>query len=231
MSQTHILVVDDDPNICELLQRTLSREGLTVSVAGGGKEALRSFFDQRPDLVLLDIMMPDLDGYQVCQRLRELSDVPIIMVTALDGASDIVQGLNCGADDYVTKPFELAVLRARIDALLRRSTLHHKNGASVSYSDHYLVVDTGQRSVLVNGERVALSPTEYDLLIMLVEHAGQLLTYSQLLERVWGWEYRDQTEYLHVYMSRLRRKLEPDPGTPRYLLTEQRVGYRFEPQR
>jgi DNA-binding response OmpR family regulator len=172
-----------------------------------------------------------MDGYQVCRRLRELSDVPIIMLTALDGANDIVQGLNYGADDYVTKPFELAVLRARVDALLRRSTLHQAADRPAGYSDDHLVVDTEQHSVLVNGERMALSPTEYNLLAMLVQHPGQLLTYHQLLEQVWGWEYRDQTEYLHVYISRLRHKLEPDPATPRYLLTEQRIGYRFEPQR
>jgi two-component system KDP operon response regulator KdpE len=226
-----ILVVDDDAELCRLLSRVLTQNDTQVITAGGGKEALRGFYDWRPDLVLLDIMMPEMDGYQVCVRLRELSDVPIILLTALDQPEAVVQGLASGADDYVTKPFELAVLRARIDALLRRSALRRPAGQPLDYSDHYLAVDTEQRCVLVNGERVALSPTEYKLLAVFVQHPGQLLTYSQLLEQVWGWEYREQIDYLHVYMSRLRHKLEPDPGTPRYLLTESRVGYRFQPQR
>ena len=230
MSHAHILVVDDDPIICQLLQTTLAQHDMAVTAASSGKEALRVFHNERPDLVLLDIMMPDMDGFETCRRLRDLSDVPIIMLTALDCANSIVQGLGCGADDYVTKPFEMAVLQARIEALLRRSALHQPAPLSSVYADNYLAVDTVKRSVLVRGERVALSPTEFEMLAVLVRHAGHVLTYSQLLEQIWGWEYRDQTDYLHVYMSRLRRKLESDPQAPCYLLTEPRVGYCFEPR-
>jgi two-component system, OmpR family, KDP operon response regulator KdpE len=227
----NILVVDDDPEICQFLHLVLTQEGANVTTAGDGKQALRAFYAGRPDLVILDIMMPEMDGYETCRRLRDLSDVPIIMLTALGQADAIVKGLGCGADDYVTKPFELAVLRARIEALLRRSALRKPaEEESALYKDQHLVIDTAQHSVLVKGERVALSPTEYQLLAVLVRHAGQLLTYSQLLQQVWGWEYKEQTDYLHVYMSRLRHKLEPDPQAPRYLLTEQRMGYRFMPQ-
>jgi two-component system, OmpR family, KDP operon response regulator KdpE len=224
-----ILVVDDDPDLCQLLQHVLAQEGTEVATVDSGHGALRAFYDLQPDLVLLDIMLPDLDGYEVCLRLRDLSDVPIIMLTALEQNDAIVKGLICGADDYVTKPFHLPVLRARIDAVLRRVAPRHRSAKPDGYGDGYLTIELEQHRVLVQGERVALSPTEYKLLAALVEHAGQLLTYQQLLEQVWGVGYHEQLEYIHVYISRLRHKLEPDPLAPRYLLTEPRVGYRFEP--
>ena len=224
-----ILVVDDDPDLCQFLWRVLTQEGAEVATVGTGHGALRASFDQRPDLVLLDLMLPDLDGFEVCHRLRDLSDVPIIMLTALEQNDAIIRGLACGADDYVTKPFHLPVLRARIDAVLRRVAHAQHTEQPAGYADDYLTIDLAEHRVLVRGERAPLSPTEFKLLATLVEHAGQLLTYQQLLERVWGVGYDAQLGYIHVYISRLRHKLEPDPQAPRYLLTESRVGYRFEP--
>jgi two-component system KDP operon response regulator KdpE len=228
MTTTKILVIDDDPDLCRLLERALAQDGTEVIAAGGSKEALHTFYATRPDLVILDIMMPGMDGFEVCRRLRDLSDVPIIILTGVDEEQAMVEGLAYGADDYITKPFHLSVLRARVEAVLRRTTHGAGDMQLHGYSDDYLVVDLDRRRVLVKGELVPLSPTEYNLLATLVEHAGQVLTYQQLLERVWGWEYRGQIDYVHVYISRLRRKIEPDPLKPRYILTESRVGYRFE---
>lgn len=229
MSTTKILVVDDDPDLCQLLEQVLAQDGAEVIVATTSKVALHTFYAERPDLVILDILMPDMDGFEICRRLRELSDVPIIILTGVDEEKAMVAALTYGADDYITKPFHLSVLRARVDAVLRRTTHAAHDGQPRGYSDDYLVVDLDRRRVLVKGDLVPLSPTEYNLLAVLVEHAGQVLTYQQLLEHVWGWEYRGQIDYVHVYISRLRRKIEPNSLALRYLLTESRVGYRFEP--
>lgn len=226
-----ILVVEDDPEIGQLLQQLLAGEGADVSVAEGGREALRRFYAYRPGLVLLDLMLPDMEGFEVCRQMRMMSDAPIIMLTALTREDEILRGFACGADDYVTKPFSPQILLARIRAVLNRSEPVFTRQSDVEgYSDDYLYIDLKQRRVAVEGRVVHLSPMEFNLLTALVERADRVLTYGQLLERIWGWEYRDETHYVHVYMSRLRHKLERDPKAPLYLRSQPQIGYFFHSQ-
>jgi two-component system KDP operon response regulator KdpE len=222
-----ILIIDDDPTLLGIAELIFSRAGGQVYTATSGQEGLCQFYAHRPDLVLLDVMMPDMDGWQVCERIRQLSDVPIIMLTALGQDDDIMRGLDCGADDYVTKPFSLKVLAARARAILRRAALPSVTEKPATYSNGYLTIDLGQRQVVVRGEPLKLTPTEYRLLAYLLRNAGRVLTFQQILESVWGWEYQGNAEYVHVYTSRLRQKLEEDPKNPQYLLTEHGVGYSF----
>ena len=222
------MVVDDDAHIRELTAHIFAKSGGQVYSASDGNEGLRQFYAHRPHLVILDIMMPNLDGWQVCTQIRLLSDVPIIMLTALGQDEHTIRGLDCGAVDYVTKPFSPKVLAARARAALRQATQAAETHQPASYSDDYLTIDLSQRRVLVRGELVCLTATEYRLLAYLVQNAGRVLTFRQILEKVWGWEYQDSVEYVHVYISHLRKKLEEDPKLPAYLLTEHRVGYRFE---
>ena len=223
-----ILVIDDDPEMLRLLEHIFSREGAQVCTAAGGQEGLRQFYNYPPHLVVLDVMMPDLDGWQVCDRVRQMSDVPIIFLTALNAEAEIIHGLDTGAVDYVTKPFSPHVLVARARAALRQTELAPGTEKTDTYRDDYLAIDLDTRQVTVRGEPVKLTKTEYRLLAYLVENAGQVLTPQQILEYVWGREYRDSIDYTHVYMWRLRQKLEEDPQNPRYLLTEHGLGYRFQ---
>ena len=223
-----ILVIDDDPEMLRLLEHIFSREGAQVCTAAGGQEGLRQFYNYPPHLVVLDVMMPDLDGWQVCARVRQMSDVPIIFLTALNAEAEIIHGLDTGAVDYVTKPFSPHVLVARARAALRQTELAPGTEKTDTYRDDYLAIDLDARRVRVRGEPVKLTKTEYRLLAYLVENAGQVLTPQQILEYVWGREYRDSIDYTHVYMWRLRQKLEEDPQNPRYLLTEHGLGYRFQ---
>ena len=228
MNGKKILVIDDDINLCQLIKYTFLSLGIEVYTAANGQEGLRQFFNQRPDLVLLDIRMPIMDGWQTCQEIRKLSDVPIIMLTTFHRDDEVIRGLNLGADDFVSKPFNSEVLIARTKAALRRAELPSETRKPISYNDNYLVVDLENRRVHVYGRPVKLSAREYDLLTLLLTNAGRVLTYEQILDRVWGWEYRDNTDYIHVYLSHLRRKIEKDPKNPRYLITENGIGYRFE---
>jgi DNA-binding response OmpR family regulator len=229
MQNEKVLVVDDDPALLDLIGYAFAREGYQVSTACDGKEALRRFFADRPHLVILDIMMPRMDGWETCRRIREVSEVPIVMLTAKGQDEDIVRGLEYGADDYLTKPFSVKVLLARARAALRRAALPPpKQEKPIVYVDDYLAVDLGQRRVTVGGEAVKLTPTEYRLLAYLVENAGQVLTSQQILQAVWGWEYQDELDYVRVYIWHLRQKLESEPKSPRYIQTEMGVGYRFE---
>ena len=225
-----ILIVDDDPDSIELVENGLQIEGYQTITATDGQEAMQVFFSGQPDLLVLDITMPKLNGYEVCRRVREISDVPIIMLTALGREEDIVKGLDLGADDYLTKPFRVGELLARIRANLRRVQTDSVPIETMTYSDDYLSIDLDARRVTVNGEVVKLTPTEYKLLAMLVKNKGRLLEFRQLLEGVWGFEYIDDIDYLRVYVWYLRRKLEPTPQNPIYILNELNVGYRFEPQ-
>jgi DNA-binding response OmpR family regulator len=225
-----ILVIDDDTDLLDLLTRVLGQRGAQVHTAASAEEGLRQFDTQRPDLVLLDIMLPETDGWQVCQQLRQRSDVPIIMLTALGQEQYEIRGLESGADDYVSKPFSTAVLLARVRAALRRGTPAGDAEIPRIYSDGYLTVDSEGRRVLVRGERVKLSRTEYQLLDCLFQNAGQVITLEQILDQVWGPGTADNVEYVHVYISHLRRKLEKDSKNPEYVLTEHGVGYRFEKQ-
>jgi DNA-binding response OmpR family regulator len=229
MEEKRVLVVDDDPALLPLIEYTFAREGYEVVTACDGKEALREFFAHKPDLVILDIMMPRMDGWEACRRIREVSDVPIVMLTARGQDEDIVRGLEYGADDYLTKPFSIKVLLAHARAVLRRAALPAVEYAEpTTYADDFLTIDLKERRVTVEGDQVKLTPTEYRLLAYLVQNAGQVLTFTQILQNVWGWEYQDDLDYVRVYVWHLRQKIEQDPKNPKYIQTEIGVGYRFE---
>jgi len=226
-----ILTIDDDPAFLNLVEQVLTQKGYEVLKASSGREGLRLIFDQRPDLVLLDVMIPGVDGWQVCSRIREISDIPIIMITGRHKSEeDVVRGLDYGADDYLTKPLGSRELVARVRAVLRRAELPSSQDIrqGVIYSDGLLTVDITERKIIVNGKRIKLTPREFRLFTLLVENAGRILTHKQLLEKVWGWEYTDDLDYVRIYISHLRQKIEPDTSLPRYIITEPGVGYSFQ---
>jgi two-component system KDP operon response regulator KdpE len=225
-----ILIVDDEPAQLRLAHQVLSHHGYKVLQANNGQESLRIVFEEKPDLVLLDVMMPGIDGWQTCSCLREITDIPIIMLTGKrNSEDDIVRGLECGADEYLSKPVGNRELLARVRSALRRaeqpSYLEKKE--KIIYSDDYLCVDVDERKVEVNGEKLKLTPREFRLLALLIENAGRVMTHQQVLENVWGWEYLDDVDYVRIYVSHVRQKIEPDPSQPRYVLTEPGVGYSF----
>ncbi len=222
-----VLVVDDEQRIVNFTRMNLELEGCRVLSASNGREALDRARDDLPDLVLLDIMMPGMDGFEVLRRLREWSTVPVIVLTAKDDEEDRIRGLELGADDYIGKPFSHRELVSRIRAVLRRHLLQPPLQQTQLRIDEHLTLDFGKREVLVNGEPVALRPTEYRLLYHLVQNAGWVMPHDVLLAKVWGPEYRDESHYLRLYITYLRQKIEPDPAHPRYILTERGVGYRF----
>ena len=226
-----ILVVDDEPALVRLIEQVLSVKGYEVLKASNGQEALRLFFTHRPDLVILDVVMPRMDGWQTCSRIREVSDVPIIILTGREKTEDsVVRGLDYGADEYLIKPVGNRELLARVRAILRRAEMTSTRDVSegITYGDARLTIDIPDRKVMVNGERVKLTPREFRLLAHLVENAGRVLTHKQLLEAVWGWEYVDDLDYVRIYISHLRQKLELEPSLPKYILTEPGVGYYFD---
>jgi len=222
-----ILVVDDESRMVRFVRMNLELEGFQVAEAGNGLEALEKVRDELPDLVLLDVMMPVMDGFETLERLREISTVPVIMLTVKGDEEDRIRGLELGADDYVTKPFSPRELASRIRAVLRRAEMPSPVAKTAIHIDDRLEVDFRQREVIVDGERVRLRPTEYRLLYHLVNNAGWVMTHEMLLSKVWGYEYRDETGLLRLYITYLRKKIEPDPSNPRYILTERGVGYRF----
>ncbi len=225
-----VLIVDDEQPIRDALRRKLQREGFVAFAAANGLEGLRLFHAERPDLVVLDIVMPEMDGLTVVRRIREVAETPIMVLSAKAVTEDdIVEGLTAGADEYLVKPVRLNEFVARVRALLRRSQMTATEGDS-GYDDGYLSVDLHRRQVHVSGERKHLTPTEFKLLVVLMENAGRVVPQRELLEQVWGREYIDDIYYPRVYVSQLRRKIEPDPANPVYILTEHRVGYRFEKQ-
>jgi two-component system KDP operon response regulator KdpE len=229
MSTATVLIIDDDRVLVELVSNTLKHEGYLILAAYDGQSGLRQVYQHQPDLIILDINMPTMDGWVVCQRVREVSSIPIIMLTARDEPEEIVKGLDLGADDYINKPFQFSVLLARVRANLRRATTQplHKD---MTYSDDYLTVSLEDHRVTINGESIRLTPTEFDLLARLVDNAPRIIPYRELLEQVWGFEYIDDIDYLRVYIWHLRRKLEPNPKEPTYIINELGVGYRFERQ-
>lgn len=226
-----VLIVDDEQAIRDALGRKLTREGFEVVLCGDGLEGLRAFHAERPDVVILDIIMPGgMDGLTVCRRIREVTDIPVMMLSAQAVTEDdVIEGLNAGADEYLTKPVRLNEFVARVNALLRRSQLVSIE-IEQGYNDGYLSIDVHRRHVHVNGRRIHLTPTEFKLLAVLMENSGRVVTQRDLLEQVWGHEYIDDVYYPRVYISQLRRKVEPDPANPIYILTEHRIGYRFEKQ-
>jgi DNA-binding response OmpR family regulator len=227
-----VLVVEDDRDLARLLEAELRGEGYTVNSAGDGLDALRVFHEVHPDLVVLDIALPLMDGRAVCQRIREGSDIPILLMTAhAVTEQDIVQGLNLGADEFLLKPLRSLEFRARIRALLRRSrSLSADPGLPTNYTDTHLSVDVPLRRVTVQANEIRLTPTEFKLLALLVQHPDQVLTFQNLLEQVWGFEYQREYHYPRIYVSHLRRKIEPDAKNPTYIQSEYGVGYRFTPQ-
>ena len=221
-----ILVVDDEERMVRFIRLNLEHDGFQVIEAFNGMKAIEKVRSSLPDLVLLDVMMPDMDGFEVLRVIREVSSIPVIMLTAKGEEDDRVRGLELGADDYVTKPFSPRELVSRVRAVLRRT-----EGASSVHGlievDDRLKLDFDRREVWVEGELVQLRPTEYRLLYHLVQNAGWVISHDQLLAKVWGYEYRDEPHYVRLYINYLRKKLEEDPSNPKYILTERGVGYRF----
>lgn len=222
-----VLVVDDEPRILDIIRLTLEREGFDVFEALDGYTALERARQIIPDIVLLDLMLPDMDGYEVLKEIRSVSNVPVIILTVKADEADKVRGLELGADDYITKPFGHRELVSRIKAVLRRTEVGAPSGNGQIRVDDNLTVDFDKREVLVRGERVKLRPTEYRLLNHLMNNSGKLLTHYALLSRVWGREYRDDTQLLRLYITYLRQKIEPDPSHPKYIINERGLGYRF----
>ena len=224
-----ILVVDDDRNIVEAVSIgfQLQWQECDVMTAYDGEEALNIFFEQQPDVVILDVALPDINGFEVLKRIRKVSDTPVLMLTARGEEMDRVKGLELGADDYITKPFSHLELFARIKAVLRRAELPPPISSTPSFTAGDLTVNFSSREVAVHSRLVKLTPTEYKLLYQLVRNCGRVLPHETLLAKVWGDEYRDDMEYLKVYISRLRNKLEDDPEHPKFILTERGLGYRF----
>jgi len=219
-----VLVVDDDTRILRMLQRMLEFEGYRVLTAGNGKAVLNVFDEVIPDLVLLDIMLPNMDGYTVCQRIREFSQIPIIMITAKSSDKEKIRGLDAGADDYVTKPFSAGDVAARVRAVLRRTTLWDER-PEPAFCSRGLVIDFARHTVTVNNEEVNLTATEYRLLSYLARNADRVVTPDQILGKVWGEEYISEPHLLQVSMARLRQKLGDNAKKPRYILTKPGIGY------
>lgn len=225
MKSAKILVVDDEPQVRRVMRVALTAEGYTIFEARNGEEALNSFRTDPPDVVLLDLNMPVMDGLAACREIRRNSSVPIIMLTVRSGERDKVLALDAGADDYVVKPFSMQELLARLRAALRRVKPSDELPAFVSKE---LSIDFEARRVTVRGREVHLTPREFDLLRQLVANQGRPLTHRRLLQAVWGPDYGDEPAYLRVTINQLRKKIEPDPAQPQYILTEPWVGYRFE---
>lgn len=224
----NVLVVDDDPRILRLVRVNLERAGFNVISATSGPAALEQLAAEPPDAVVLDITMPGMDGFAVTERVREISNIPIIMLTAMGEQSQKVHGLEIGADDYMTKPFDPDELVARVKALLRRSHPASPDEAQHVLQAGDLTIDFIRHRVERDGEQIKLTPTEYKLLQQLAQQPGKLIPHTDLLSKVWGSEYRDETGYLWVYIRALRQKLEKDPSDPQYILSEPGFGYRFQ---
>jgi two-component system, OmpR family, KDP operon response regulator KdpE len=225
-SGARILVVDDEIEILRALQRNLTAHDYEVFTAGSGEQALLEIATHRPDLVLLDLGLPGMSGLEVCRRVRAESNLPIVVLSVKDTERDKVLALDLGADDYVSKPFGMNEVLARIRVALRHSA-QVQAGTEPTFTAGPLKVDFAQRVVTVNGAQVKLTPTEYDLLKALVNHTGKIMTRQMLLSQVWGAGYGADAHYLHVYIGQLRRKIEPDPAHPHFILTVSGVGYRF----
>ena len=222
-----ILVIDDNRDSADVLARLLRLQGKVVEVAYDGFKGLEAAIASRPDVVVTDLSMPNMNGLKLCQRLREISSVPIIVLSVKGDEATKVEALDAGADDYVTKPFGMGELLARVRAALRRSPEATQEGTLIADGD--FTVDLETREVRVGGREIRLSPKEFDLLVYFIRHSGKVLTHRNLLSAIWGGNSVEQTEYLRVFIRHLRKKIEPDPAKPRYILTDPWVGYRFIP--
>ena len=226
-SKPRILVVDDEPQLTRVLRRSLTTKGYDVRVAGDGDFALQTFRDWPPALVITDLAMPNLGGLELCRRLRAISEVPIIVLSVRGEEKTKVEALDAGADDYMTKPFGMDELLARIRAALRRKPATDSNAQILEAGDFRIDLDA--HTATQAGKELRLTPKEFDLLVHLMRNAGKVLTHRALLGAVWGGDYTEQNEYLRVFIGQLRKKIEPDPSEPRYILTEPWIGYRFNP--
>jgi two-component system KDP operon response regulator KdpE len=227
LANKSILVVDDEPRLVGFVRMNLELEGCRVIAATNGLEAMDKVREEIPDLVLLDVMMPEMDGFEALKFIREVSTVPIIMLTVKSEEEDLIRGLELGADDYLTKPFSPRELTSRMKAVLRRVEMETHDTDSTIVVDEDLSIDFQRHEVIARGERVKLRPTEYRLLYHLVSNAGWVMTHEMLLSKVWGYEYREDSHLLRLYITYLRKKIEPNPSSPKYILTERGVGYRF----
>ena len=248
MHDQTILIIDDDADLLQLASLIFKKAGARVITAHDGLDGLSKFFTHHPNLIILDVMMPGSNGFDVCQRIRQVSEDPLIMLTALNQEKDVLQGLAAGADDFLSKPFNPDILLARAQTVLRRSQRsngyngqkgyngnnghngHNGSSSSFSYNDGYLSIDIEKHEVLIHGKRVKLTPVEFRLLVFLARNAGKLLTFEKILVNVWGNEYRGSLEHVHVYISHLRKKVEEDARNPRYIMTIHGMGYIFEKQ-
>jgi DNA-binding response OmpR family regulator len=225
-----VLVVDDDPAQIRMVSTLLSASGFSALKANNGREAVRIMVENKPDIILLDIMMPEMDGCQTCRLIRELSEVPVIMLSGQrKSEEDIVLGLDCGADEYLAKPVGNRELLARIKSTLRRFEKAHceQGKKNIFFTNDYLTINIPEHIVTVGGKRLRLTPREFRLLALLVENADRIISHQQALEHVWGFEYIDDVDYVRIYISHLRQKIEPEPSAPTYILTEPGVGYYF----
>jgi two-component system KDP operon response regulator KdpE len=227
LKNRRILVVDDEERMVRFIRLNLEHDGFRVSEAFKGSQAIDRLRSSLPDLVLLDVMLPDIDGFEVLKMVREVSNVPVIMLTAKGEEEDRVKGLELGADDYITKPFSPRELVSRVRAVLRRTEASSGTTHGLIEVDDRLKLDFDRHEIWVDGKLVNLRPTEYRLLYHLVQNAGWVISHDQLLANVWGYEYRDEPHYVRLYINYLRKKLEKDPANPQYILTERGVGYRF----
>ncbi len=228
MRPAKILVIDDEPHLVKLVRSNLEAQHFKVIVAMDGPSGLAMAEKEGPDLIILDIMLPGMDGSDVLQKIREFSAVPVIMLTAKDQEIDVVRALHLGADDYVRKPFSVHELLARVEAVLRRAAPSEDVMTRPPFVCDDFVMDFQQRKITVRGKEIKVGPTEYKLLTQLVRNAGRVMLHADLLRKVWGPEYGGETEYLRVYISYLRNKIEEDPANPKYILTEHGVGYMFK---
>ena len=229
-AQTRVLLVDDDKDLLRALHASLEQEGYQVFSAESGARALDMVYDCHPNVVVMDVLMPHMDGLETCLRVHSISNIPVIFLTARRFEGDIVKGLNYGADDYLIKPFSVRELMARMEAVLRRAP-DLMLIDPVAYDDDVLSIDVQSRTVRKRGEIIALSPKEFQLLACLVRNAGRLVSHTDLLREIWGPGYEDETSYLSIYVRYLREKIEDDPGAPHYIRTRFRVGYSFSGQR
>lgn len=222
-----ILIVDDEARMRRFIRMNMELEGYQAIEAANGIQALDQIRQHNPDLIIMDVMMPEMDGFETLKLLREISTVPVVLLTVKSDEEDITRGLDLGADDYITKPFSPRELSSRVSAVLRRAKWPAPPPRTVLRIDDHLSVDFNRHQVIVDGERIDLRPTEYRLLSVLIQNAGWVVPHETLLAKVWGYEYRDETHYLRLYINYLRKKIEEDPANPKYILTERGVGYRF----
>jgi DNA-binding response OmpR family regulator len=223
-----VLIIDDDAQLLQMVGLIFKRAGAQIITATNGPDGIGQFFIYQPNLVILDVRMPGMDGFEVCRRIRQVSDSAIMMLTALNQEMDMLQGLDAGADDFLSKPFNPEILLARARTVLRRGQASHARNASFQYSDGHLEIDIEGRRMRVDGKMVKLTAVEFRLLVYLARNAGKVLTFEQILANVWGTEFRGSIEHVHVFVSHLRKKLKEDTKNPRYILTLHGIGYIFE---